>query len=144
MMLAQQSVHQGSSSIRGLSLCPHRGTCNTNLLLGAQGSLSLQEFHRNGHWQKEEARLHVIASWWCRNLCFLMKSHEPHRALHASGSYHCPFYPVFCSTEDFSVYWLIFCSQLLFLCCISMKWLKRVCKPEMLTVRNIITVSLEN
>lgn len=64
-------------------------------------SLSLQEFHRNGHRQKKDVRHHVIDSWWCRNLCSPIKTHKPHRALHAIGSYHCPFHPVFCSTEDF-------------------------------------------
>lgn len=134
-------VHQGSRNIRGSPLCPHRGRWSTDLVLRAQGGLSWQESHRNGHWQKEDVRHHGIESWWCRNLCYPIKAHEPHRGLHATGSYHCPFHPVFCSFEEVLVNWLIFCSQLLFLCCIRMKWLKCVCKPEMLIVRNRIIIS---
>lgn len=43
-----------------------------------RGGLSWQEFHRNGHWQKEDVRHHVIDSWWCRNLCYPIKAHKPH------------------------------------------------------------------
>lgn len=103
-----------------------------------RGGLRLQEFHRNGHWRKKDSRHHVIDS---RNLCCPIKTHKPHRALGATGSHHCPSHPVLCSIEDFLVYWLIFCSQPLSLCCIRMKWLKHVCKPEMLSVRSIIIVS---
>lgn len=137
-LLAQQSVHQGSSSVRGFPLCPHRGDGTQTSCWELRDGLSLQEFHRNGHGQKKEARHHVIDS---RNLCYSVKTHQPPRTLHATGSYHRPPHPVFCSIEDFLVYWLIFCSQLLFLCCIRMKWLKHVCKPEMLIVRNIIFIS---
>lgn len=104
-------------------------------------SLSLQEFHRNGHRKKKDVRHRVIDSWWCRNLCNPIKTQEPRKALHVTGSYHCPSHPVFCSVEDLLLYWLLFCSPFLFLCCMRMKWLKRVCKPEMLIFRNIIIIS---
>lgn len=137
--LAQQ---RGSGSVRGGSHCVLTGgdvtqTCCWEL----RDSLSWQEFHRNGHRKKKDARHRVIDSWWCRNLCNPIKTQEPPRALHVTGSYHCPSHPVFCSVEDFLLYWLLFCPPLLFSCCMRMKWLKRVCKPEMLIFRNIIIIS---